>query len=92
MNRHCDLFCALIVVPMQGTETTKFVAMDKDENSMIQIIRTKNARIDEINKRFDVKQAQKKIFLFFSGKRLTSTKICGIIEAHQVEQQKQKEL
>lgn len=50
---------------MQGTETTKFVAMDKDENSMIQIIRTKNDQIDKINTRFDGKQARKKIFLFF---------------------------
>lgn len=54
MNRHCGLFCALIVVPMQGTETTKFVAMDNGKNSMIQIIQTKNARIDEINKRTDL--------------------------------------
>lgn len=65
MNRHCDLFCALIVVPMQGTETTKFVAEDNGKNSVIQIIRTKNARIDEINKRFDGKRVRKKFFCFF---------------------------
>lgn len=33
-----------------------------------------------------------KIFSVFSGKRLTSTKICGIIEAHQGEQQKKEKL
>lgn len=46
-------------------ETTKFIAVDKDENSKIQIIRTKNVQMDEINTRFDGKQARKKFFCFF---------------------------
>lgn len=52
---------------------------------MIQIIRTKNARMNEINARFDGKQARKK-FSEFSGNRLTMHHKCGIIEAHQGEQ------
>lgn len=50
-----SFFYALHGIGEQGVETTKFIAMDKDENSRIQIIQTKNARIDEINTRFDGK-------------------------------------
>ena len=39
--------------------------MDKDENSTIQIIRTKNTQMNEINTRFDEKQARKIFSVFF---------------------------